>query len=73
MGKGVKVIEVPFAVGARTWCVYLKPFSQMEQGWSFLQLERGQYIEPSEPIKPTKTILEKAQQKSIIAIGARQQ
>ena len=53
-------------------CV-LKALSQMEQGGSLSQLERGWYIEPSEPIKPTKTILDKAQQKIIIAIGARQQ
>ena len=45
----------------------------MEQGGPLSQLERGRYIEPSELIKPTKMILEKAQQKSIIAIGARQQ
>ena len=36
------------------------------------QLERGQYITPSKPIKPTQMILEKAQQMSIIANGARQ-
>ena len=53
-------------------CV-LKALSQMEQGGPLSKLERGQYIEPSELIKPTKMILEKAQQKSIIAIGARQQ
>ena len=53
-------------------CV-LKALLQMEQGRPLSQLERGRYIEPSELIKPTKMILEKAQQKSIIAIGARQQ
>ena len=26
-GKGGKVIKVPFAVGVRTGCVYLKPFA----------------------------------------------
>ena len=53
----------------RSWsgnkvCV-LEAFSQMEQGGSLYQLKRGQYIAPSKPIKPTQTILEKAQQRSI--------
>ena len=52
-------------------CV-LEALSQMEQGESLSQLERGLYITPSKPIKPTQTILEKAQQRSIIANGARQ-
>ena len=42
-GKGDKVIEIPFAVGVGTWCV-LEVFSQMKQGESLSQLERGQYI-----------------------------
>ena len=41
-------------------CV-IESFSQMEQGRSLLQLERGWYITPSKPIKPTQTILEKAE------------
>ena len=39
-GKGDKVIEIPFAVGVGTWCV-LEVFSQMKQGESLSQLERG--------------------------------
>ena len=52
-------------------CV-LKVLSQMEQGMSLSQLERGQYIAPSKAIKPTQTILEKGQQRNIIANDARQ-
>ena len=44
----------------------------MEQGMSLSQLERGQYIAPSKAIKPTQTILEKGQQRNIIANDARQ-
>ena len=36
------------------------------------QMEWGQYIAPTKPIKPTQTILEKGQQRSIIANHARQ-
>ena len=52
-------------------CV-LEALSQIEHGRSFLQLEWGRYITPSKSIKPTQTILEKAQQRSIIVNGARQ-
>ena len=51
----------------------LEALLQMEQDGSLLQLERGLYIAPSKPIKPTHMILKKTQQRSIIANGARQQ
>ena len=46
-------------------CV-LETLSQMERGKSLSQLKRGRYIAPSKLIKPTQTILEKAQQRSIL-------
>ena len=52
--------------------MYLKPFRKWSKDRPFSQLERGLYIAPNKPIKPTQTILEKAQQKSIIAHAARQ-
>ena len=60
----------------RSWsgnrvCV-LESLSQMEHGGSLSQLEQERYIAPSKSIKPTQTILEKVQQRSIIANGARQ-
>ena len=71
-GKGGKVIEIPFIVGAGTGCV-LEALSQMEQGGSISQLVQGRYIAPSKLVKPTQKILEKVQQRSIIANAARQQ
>ena len=60
----------------RSWSgngVYvLEALLQMEQGRSFLQLEQGWYIASSKPIKFTQMILEKAQQRIIIANGTRQ-
>ena len=60
----------------RSWSgngVYvLETLSQIKQGGSLSQLEREQYIAPSKPIKPTQAILEKPQQRSIIANSVRQ-
>ena len=53
-------------------CV-IEALSQIEQDGSLSQLERGRYIVPSKPIKPTQMILKKTQQRSIIVNGARQQ
>ena len=57
-----------FRIWSENGVCILEALSQMEQG----RLERGQYITPSKPIKSTQTILEKAQQRSIIANGAKQ-
>ena len=54
------------------WVCVLKALLQIEQGGSLSKLEWGWYITPSKPIKPTQTMLEKVQQRSIIANGARQ-
>ena len=69
--KGDKVIEVHFIVRAGMGCVYLEPFRKWSRDKSLLQLKWGRYIAQSKPIKPTQTILEKAQQRSIIVNGAR--
>ena len=34
-GKGDKVIEIPFAVGVGTRCMYLKPFRKWSRAGSF--------------------------------------
>ena len=61
-----------FCSWSRNKVCILKALSQIEHGGSLLQLEWGRYITPSKSIKPTQTILKKAQQRSIIVNGARQ-
>ena len=71
-GKGGKVIDVIFVVEAGTWCVYLELFCKWSREGSLSQLEWRRYITPNKPIKAIQMILEKIQQRSIIANGVRQ-
>ena len=72
MGQRWPVYWGSFCSWSRNRVCILKTLSQIEHCGSLLQLEWGRYITPSKSIKPTQTILKKAQQRSIIVNGARQ-
>ena len=67
-GKGDKIIGFLLQLEWE-WGVYLKPFCKWSRVGPFIVEAGTWYIAQIKPIKPTQMILEKIQQRSIIANG----